>query len=487
MREPRHSISPARPVRWPWRLPAALLLIAAGALSWAQAPSSARQVVLIELQDMIGPATADLVHRGLAAAAERRAELVVLRMDTPGGLDTSMRQIVREILEAPVPVVTFVAPEGARAASAGTYILYASHIAAMSPATNLGAATPIAIGGGRVAVEAGARRDAGSAAGADAQPREPGGTTSQDAAARKQIEDAAAWLRSLAQLRGRNVEFAESAVREGRSLSATEALAAGVIDLIAADVPDLLDQLDGRTVQIHGKARELHTQGARIETFTPDWRTRFLGLISQPTVALLLMMIGMYGLFIEFTSPGFGVPGVAGALCLLLGLYALHLLPVNWVGVALLGLGMALMISELLMPSFGALGVGGIIAFIAGGILLFDTGTGDFGLPLWLVVATALVSAAFVFLVGGMALRARSRPVVTGREALPGSYGEVLEADGTSGTARVRGEIWRVRADQPLHPGAQVTVTGIEGLTLAVRLDPGLSSPNKGDEPHAGT
>jgi len=461
--------------------------VTAGALSWAQSASNARQVVLIELQDMIGPATADLVHRGLAAAADRKVELVVLRMDTPGGLDTSMRQIVREILDAPFPVVTFVAPEGARAASAGTYILYASHIAAMAPATNLGAATPIAIGGARVAVQPESGRGAASAPDAGTKQRQPQGSATPDAAARKQVEDAAAYLRSLAQLRGRNVEFAEGAVREGKSLSATEALAAGVIDLIAADVPDLLDQLDGRTVGVHGKNRQLHTRGAQIETFAPDWRTRILALVSQPTVALLLMMIGVYGLFIEFTSPGFGVPGVAGGLCLLLGLYALHLLPVNWAGAALLGLGIVLMIGELLMPSFGVLGVGGIVAFIAGGVLLFDTGTGDFGLPLWLIVVAALFSAAFVLLVGGMALRARARPVVTGREALPGSGGEVVEADGTSGMARVRGELWRVHADRPLQVGARVTVTGIDGLTLSVRLDPGVDSPTTGDEHHAGS
>lgn len=463
-------------VRVPW-WSAMCLLAALGFAVHADPAGAIRPVVVIEVRDMIAPATADLVQRGIAAALEQRAQLVVLEMDTPGGLDTSMRHIVREILSAPIPVATFVAPEGARAASAGTYILYASHIAAMAPATNLGAATPIAIGGGTPAAPREPPESSGSRpGGAEATPA-PGG----DAAANKALEDAAAYLRSLAQLRGRSESFAEDAVRHGASMSAREALAAKVIDLMAADVPDLLRQLDGRGVLVQHQSQQLATSGAEIVRVAPDWRSRLLGMISQPTIAMLLMLVGVYGLFIEFTSPGFGVPGVAGALCLLLGLYALHLLPVNWAGVALIGLGFVLMIGELLMPSFGALGVGGIVAFIAGGLLMFDRSAPGFGVPVWIIVAGAVLSALVVSMAGGMALRARRRPVVTGREAMTGTRGVVIEAQGTTGLARVHGELWRIRAEEPLAPGTSVIVTGIDGLTLSVRPAPDTHSDLEGD------
>jgi membrane-bound serine protease (ClpP class) len=370
-----------------------------------------------------------------------------------------MRTIIKDILASPIPVVTFVAPEGARAASAGTYILYASHIAAMAPATNLGAATPVAIG----------------APGAPAAPRDErkkddkdarGGP--RDAMSEKAINDAAAYIRSLAQLRNRNADFAERAVREARSLPAEDALKGGVIDVIAADVPELLKKIDGSEVTLAAGRLKLALAGAKIERLEPDWKSKLLGVLSNPTVAVVLMMIGVYGLFVEFTSPGFGVPGVAGAISLLLGLYAFQLLPVNWAGVALLLLGAALMIAEVFIGGFGVLGVGGIIAFVVGGLMLFDPEAVGYGIPLSVLVAIALTSAAAIFAFGAFALRSRRRPVVSGREQLAGARGTVVAVQDGEAWALVEGERWRVRAAQPLAPGDRVRVRAVEGLTLAV-------------------
>ncbi|MDR0278199.1 MAG: nodulation protein NfeD [Paucimonas sp.] len=410
-------------------------------------------VWLLDVDDAIGPASADYVIRGLEQAQAQNAQLVVIRLDTPGGLDSAMRQIIKAILASPVPVASFVAPSGARAASAGTYILYASHVAAMAPGTNLGAATPVQI-------------DAAPPGKPDADKPSP-----DDPLARKQVNDAAAYIRGLAQLRGRNADWAEKAVREAVSLSASEALRLNVIDQMANDLPQLLNQLDGKTLVAAGQPRQLQTAGAVIIEHLPDWRTRLLAVITNPSVALILIMIGIYGLLFEFMSPGSGVGGVIGGICLLLALYAMQLLPVSYAGVALILLGVAFMIAEAFLPSFGVVGFGGIVAFVVGAVILMDTDAPGFGIPLALIVALAAVSALLLGGVAGMALKARRRALVSGDAGLVGSLvtvTQVMAGNPFCGSVQAQGEQWQVQCATPLQPGQQVRVTARHGVMLEV-------------------
>jgi membrane-bound serine protease (ClpP class) len=444
------------------RLLSRLVLFACLTLLLA-APASAATVRVLTVQGAIGPASADYLLRGIKKANDDQAHLIVIEMDTPGGLDTSMRDIIKAILASPVPVATYVSPQGARAASAGTYILYASHIAAMAPATNLGAATPVELAPGG---QPGTPEKPAAPGKPDAQkPAEP---PAGDPKMRKAVHDAAAYIRGLAELRERNVEWAERAVREAVSLPASEALELKVIDLVAADLDDLLKQLDGRTIKMDGQTVTLDTARATLERIAPDWRSRLLAVIGDPSIAYILMLLGIYGLIYEFSNPGMLFPGVVGGICLLLGLFALQVMPISYAGLALMILGIVLMISEAFIPSFGALGLGGIIAFIIGSVMLIDTDVPGYGIPWGLIVPVAATSALFSFFVVGMAIKARARPVVTGAEELIGAAGEILGDMEQEGWAHIHGEQWRVRSTVPLKRGSRVRVRARHDLVLDV-------------------
>src|SRR5690242_7427714 len=410
-----------------------LILALLGATAPLRAATPA-PVIALHLTGIIGPATAEYVERGLTLAAREHAQLVVLTLDTPGGLDTSMRRIVQNILAAATPVVTYVAPSGARAASAGTFILYASHVAAMAPGTNVGAASPVSIG----------FTPSPAGDGDDKKAK------SSDVHERKAMQDAAAYIRSLAQLRGRNADWAEKAVK--------------VVDLIASDEAALLHELDGRKVAVAGGERVLQLAGAPTIAFDPDWHFRALAIIADPTVAMLLMLLGVYGLIFEFGHPGFVFPGVFGAVSLLLGLYALHLLPVNYAGLALMAIGIAFMIAEVFVPAFGSLGLGGIVAFVIGALMLIDTDVPAFGIPRSLIVILALVTLAFVLVVVRMAVRARRAPIVSGVGSLVGADGEMVDDAAGVGWATIRGETWRVATEARLARGQKIRVVGMDGV-----------------------
>jgi membrane-bound serine protease (ClpP class) len=428
-------------------------------------------VALLEIDGPIGPATVDYVERNFAKALEQGMDLIVLRMDTPGGLADSMRVIIKEILASPVPVVGLVAPAGAHAASAGTYILYACHVAAMAPGTNLGAATPIQIGGGfppgrsPEPPEGGEKGGGDDGAGGDqAEGKRPPPSAGMED---KIVNDAVAYIRSLAELRGRNAEWAERAVREAASLSAQEALKLNVIDLIAADVAELLKKLDGRQIAIDGGELTLDTDEHTTVRFEPDWRTELLSIVTNPNIAYILLLIGIYGIIFEFYNPGMMLPGVIGAISLVLALYAFQVLPVNYAGLALIGLGIAMMVGEMLMPSFGALGIGGIIAFVVGSIMLIDIEAPGYGIS-WQLIGGVALAAASLLLLMTMFARSRQRPVATGREEMIGSQAQVVEWRGGAGRVRIHGEIWSARGPAALKRGQAVRVVGIDGLTLEV-------------------
>ncbi len=412
-----------------------------------------KKAVLIDVTGAIGPAVQDYIQRSLDDAAKNQASVIILRLDTPGGLETSMRGIDKAILSSPVPVVAYVAPQGARAASAGTFIMYASQIAAMAPGTNIGAASPVNIGG------------IGSP-GENKTGEENKKTPSTEETKAK--NDAAAYIRSLAEMHHRNAMWAEQAVLKAASLSSDEALKQHVIDVIANDPSDLLNKINGKTVTVQGTQQTLQTAGQTIETVKPDWRYQFLSIITDPSVAYILLLIGIYGLFFEFYNPGLVLPGVAGAICLLLALYAFQLLPINYTGFALLLLGLAFMITEVFISSFGILGIGGIIAFIVGSIFLLDTKAPGFTIAWQLILLMSVLSAVFFLVIIQLAVRSMRKKVVSGREALIGSEGVVLEYTEQYCSVRIQGEIWRAESEIPLHPGQKIRVKDVLDLILKV-------------------
>jgi membrane-bound serine protease (ClpP class) len=480
---------------------------------------------VLEITGAIGPATSHYIIRGLDTARTNGSRVVILQIDTPGGLDTAMRDIIRAILASPIPVVSYVSPPGSRAASAGTYILYASHIAAMAPATNLGAATPVPIGGGEPSPApqtnppdtAPNRTDdhpdttnsgnspnssadqpsATPGARARSQPTTNGGSpshpqpttpqggvpehpsisskdtphepaTSTSAMERKVLNDAVAYIRGLAELRGRNAEWAEQAVRGAASLSASAALKQNVIDLVARDLPDLLNQIDGREVRVGNNAVKLATRDLPVAYLKPDWRVELLSVITNPTIAYGLLLIGIYGLLFEGYNPGAVFPGVVGAISLLIALFAFQVLSVNYAGLALVAVGVGMIVAEFFFPAFGSLGLGGLIAFVVGSLILFDTDIPGMNIGLPIIAAVATAGGLVIVAMAWLASKSLRRPVVTGVQAMVGENAEVLEAFSGKGRIRYGGEIWNARSASPLQAGQTVRITQVDGLTLWV-------------------
>jgi len=480
--EQNHLATAARSL--PWRhLWLALVLLGLGFLALptpgAGDVADNGGAYVLDIKGAIGPATRDYVIRGIEQAEQAGAQIVILRMDTPGGLDASMRDMISKILNADVTVATWVGPPGARAASAGTYILYASHIAAMAPSTNLGAATPVQIGGSgederpeRARTPAERARDTLNDKGDEQQADEdsgepaPAGTATE----RKVVEDAVAYIRGLAERHDRNADWAERAVREAVSLTSTDALELNVIDLRVESISELLDAVDGREIQLATRAVTLDTAHIQIKTLEPDWRSQLLAVITNPSLAYILMMIGIYGLILEGYNPGALVPGVVGGICLLLALYAFQVLPVNFAGLALMVLGFALIAAELFVPSFGILGIGGVLAVTFGSIILMDSDVPGFAINTGLIAAMGLASALVFFAIVYLAAKSHRKTQVSGVEVLIGQNAESISdfVDG-QGRVHVAGEIWGAKSEEPVARGGLVEILAVDGLTLHVR------------------
>ncbi|MDO9417427.1 NfeD family protein [Pararhizobium sp.] len=437
-------------------------LIIAGAPAQATVKlDQPKQAYVLEINGIIGPATADYFERALDKTNQANTELVLLTMDTPGGLDLSMRKIIKKIIASPVPIITYVTPGGSRAASAGTYILYASHIAAMAPATNLGAATPVQI---IPSVTPGYDKPSSD----DKTENKEPDTALGDFMTKKAVNDAVAYIRSLAKLRGRNEQWAEQAVRTAVSLPAEEALEQNVIDIVATDQFDLFRQLDGRTVKVLGGEKTLNTTNLEVEKLAPDWRNRALEVITNPNIAYILMLVGIYGLIFEFSNPGAILPGTVGSICLLLALFSFQILPINYAGLALILLGIALMTAEAFQPSFGILGLGGIVAFVTGSVILIDTDLPGYGINFGLIAGFAFTTAAFFILALGLVFKTRRNPVVSGMEEMIGAVCEAIEGFDKQGHVRVHSEIWNAHTNIPMKKGQKARVKAIHGLILDV-------------------
>lgn len=476
------KISKIKPVQLLLHHSLCMLLLVLSVSILVNADQGQPVAVVLHVSDAIGPATNDYIHRGLREAAGRNASVVILQLDTPGGLDASMRDIIRDIIASPVPVIIYVAPSGARAASAGTYMMYATHIAAMAPGTNLGAATPVQIGGfpdiSPTSAPEKNDKDEDKEKDRTAEEQNNGEAkdktkdkpvpVSGDAMTKKIVNDAIAYIRSFAEMRGRNADWAEKAVREGASLSSEQALQQGVIDIIAKDIDELLARADGWRANVNGRDVIVDTSELELVAIEPDWRNELLSVITNPNIAYILMLLGIYGLFFELSNPGYVLPGVVGAICLLMALYAIQVLPVNYAGLGLVILGIAFMVAEFFAPSFGALGIGGIIAFVIGSVILFDTDGSDIQVALPVIAAVTIITSTFFLVALRLVFAAHRKPVVSGAEQMVASTGQVLEDFEQTGRIHIHGETWRAYSRLPLKRGDRVRVTAIDGLVLHV-------------------
>lgn len=448
-------------------------------LLFSSALAQADDVWVIEINGGIGPATSDYLTREIEQAHDEQAKLIILKMNTPGGLDTSMRDIIRAITTSPIPVATWVGPAGSRAASAGTYILLASHIASMAPGTNLGAATPVSLGGGKAPSnplspqdDTNKDDDTSTANESTQEPQNSDQVKATTAMEKKVINDAAAYIVSLAKLQNRNEEWAEKAVREAASLDSDNALTLNVIDFIASDLQQLVELSNRRTITINGVSQEIQLSEVAFVEREQDWRFSLLSVITNPNVAYILMLIGIYGLLLEFYNPGVGLPGVLGGICLLLAMYSLQMLPVSYAGLALILLGIALMVAEAFSPSFGIFGLGGVAAFTLGSIMLMDTEVPGYQIALPLIIGISLFSVAFIVVTISMLVRVRSKPVTTGMEAVVGDTGKVVSGFPGAGRVLVEGEIWQAKCASELQAGQIIRVTKLTGLSLDVEALP---------------
>jgi membrane-bound serine protease (ClpP class) len=425
------------------------------------------KVVVLELRGALGVATADYLISGIEHAEATGAELVIIDMDTPGGLMAPMRDIIQAILNSSVPVATYVAPEGARADSAGTYILLASHIAAMAPTTHLGAATPVSLTGDNVTPEEDAEDATKEETTDDGEQPEadPQAGTSME---RKVLNDAIAYIRGLAERHGRNADWAEDAVRDAATLTAGEALEQNVIEFIANDHAALLEMIDGHEVEIDGETVTLETSNVVIETYEANWRIKILSAVASPEIVLILGMIGLYGLMYEGWNPGAVIPGVVGVICLLLAAYGLQVLPVNYAGLALIIVGLALMTAEAFAPSFGALGLGGVAAFVFGSIMMFDSGIPGFGISLTFVITIAVLAALLVIWMVSFILKLRRRGAVSGTDSIIGGVGVAMSDFSGEGKVWLEGESWAARSRTPVTKDQEVIVKKMVGLTLEI-------------------
>ncbi len=421
-----------------------------------QAAEKSSEAIVLKIQGAISPAVSDYLRKGMNKAIADKAGLIVLEMDTPGGLDRSMRDIIQMILASPIPVATFVAPEGARAASAGTYILYASHIAAMTPTSNLGAATPISIGG----------LPGSSEPGKDEKKKDDMAIDDASTLRRKVINDASAYIKALAERNGRNADWAVRAVREAVSLSAKEALQKKVIDFVAIDLPDLLRQIDGYKVRLESGVQVISSKHMTITRLDPTWRYKLLSVISDPNVAYFLLLLGFYGLIFELAHPGGFLPGVAGGISLLLAFYAFQILPINYSGLALIILGIIFLISEAFIPSFGSLGIGGLVSFAVGSLILIDDES--MRISISVIISTTALSAILLLFLVGRIISLRQKKIRTGSEALLGMTGEAEHDFSGEGKIWLRGELWQAKSSEPIRKGEKVRVISRSGLELSV-------------------